>query len=358
MKSSTKKRRLAGAAFITAVAVLSAACGSDSGAGIADGTMETTTVSIGLGLDPGLAPQMVAIEKGFLEEEGFTDIKTSTYEAGALAGEALAAGEIDLWGPSNLPPISMRHNGVPIVIVGTAASGWSEKLVVREDANVEEPEDLTKIKIGSLTGATSNIVNNLAEANGLDPADFQTVNLTPPEQMVALANNEVQALIIWNPWPAQFQEQHPDVPVEYLWEQNTSHFPWADGEEMKASNSRMVFALREDFVRGNPDSSKALMSAMFRAQEWLSDEANRDEAIEIFAKYTDYPTEIIEQIWDDYVFAPNLDDVYLDDMTAYTEYLHDTGAINGQQDPASYTYADILEEYDSSAVDVDSGWQP
>lgn len=356
--SSTTEESAADDAAMTAETPAASAAAAEDTTAESKPELETTSVSIGLGLDPGLAPQMVAIDKGFLTDEGFTDVTSSTYAAGALAGEALAAGEIDLWGPGNLPPINMRHNGVPIVVVGTAASGWSEKLIVREDANIQTPEDLTKIKIGSLTGATSNIINNLAKANGLDPADIQTVNLTPPEQMVALANNEVQGLVIWNPWPAQFEKDHPDIPIQYLWENNVSYFPWADGEEMKASNSRMVFVLKEDFVKDNPNSSEALMSAMFKAQQWLADPANRDEAIAIFAKYTEYPTDVIEKIWDDYVFEPNLDAAYLTDMQAYTDFLAGVGAIKDPQDPASYTYPAFVAEVDPSAADIEGAWQP
>lgn len=357
MEARTTLKRAPLAGLVIAGLTLSA-CGNSANSGSGDSGLETTEISIGLGLDPGLAPQMVAIEKGFLEEEGFTDINTSMYEAGALSGEALAAGEIDVWGPSNLPPINMRHNGAPVVVVGTAASGWSEKLVVRDDATLNTVEDLKNIKIGSLSGATSNIVSNLADAVGLEVEDFQTVNLTPPEQMVALANNEVQAILTWNPWPAQFQVQYPDVPVTYYWEQNTSFFPWAEDEPMKASNSRMLFLLREDFIRDNPNTSEAVMRALYRAQDWLSDDANRDEAIQIFSKYTEYDTELVDAIWDDYTFQPDIDEGYVNDMQSYTDFLASIDAIESPQDPLTYTYTEFLTSYAPDKVEVEGTWQP
>lgn len=356
--AGTITRRTFGGVVLAAGALLVSACGSNDAGASSAGGLETTTVSIGLGLDPGLAPQMVAIDKGFLKDEGFTDIKTSTYEAGALAGQALAANEIDLWGPGNPPPINMRHNGVPIVVVGTAASGWSEKLVVRDDATLEKPEDLAKLKIGSLTGATSNFISSLESLNGLAPNSIQAVNLTPPEQMVALANNEVQGIVIWNPWPAQFKLDHPDVPVSYAWEQNTSHFPWAQDQPMKASHSRMLFVLREDYLKDKPNAAAALMRAMYKAQAWLRDPANTDEAKSIFVKYTKYDPKVVDAIWSDYVFSPALDDAYVEDMKALTDALAKSGAIKDPQDPLTYTDTQLLQAYDPTMVSVKGGWTP
>ncbi|MFV0253693.1 MAG: ABC transporter substrate-binding protein [Beutenbergiaceae bacterium] len=368
MSRTITRRSFTGIALLAGGSVV-AACNSDAGssdsgqtsaadAETGDSALETTTLSIGLSKDPGLASQMIAIDKGFLEEEGFTEIETTSYDAGALAGEALAAGEINLWGTSTNPPISMRHNGVPIVITGTAASGWSEKLVVRDDVTLETPEDLTKIKIGALTGATDTVIANLERLNGLDAGSLQTVNLAPADQMVALAEDEVQAIMIWNPWPEQFQVQNPGVPVTYYWEQNTSYFPWADGEEMRASHARLLFCLREDWISQNPNSAAAMMRALFNAQAWISDTANTDEAIDIFVKYTEYDKSLIEAIWGDYTFDPSLDQEYVEDLNAYTDAAVASGAIGDKQDPLSYTYSDLLADYDPSKVQVEGGWQP
>jgi ABC-type nitrate/sulfonate/bicarbonate transport system substrate-binding protein len=117
---------------------------------------ESNTLSLGFGIDPPFAPHIVAIQKGWFREAGFSDVKTKTVTSGNVAGEALVAGDIQLWTPGNLPPISMVHNGIPVVVVGTASVNWDvEKLTVRKDANVNTPEDLYKIKIviASVSGA-------------------------------------------------------------------------------------------------------------------------------------------------------------------------------------------------------------
>src|SRR5581483_9010249 len=98
---------------------------------------ETKRLVLGFGIDPPFAPHIVALTKGWFREAGFTEVSTKTFTAGALAGEALVAGEIQLWTPGNLPPVSMYHNGIPVVVLGTNCVNWGlDKLVARKDAGV------------------------------------------------------------------------------------------------------------------------------------------------------------------------------------------------------------------------------
>jgi hypothetical protein len=134
----------------------------------AQGDPEIKELALGFGLDLPLAVHVVAIEKGWFEEEGFEEVTTKTFTAGALAGEALVAGEIHLWTPGNLPPISMVHNAIPVVVLGIDSINLGlDKLVVRKDANVSAPEDLYDIKIGLLEGSTASLdLANLISWNG------------------------------------------------------------------------------------------------------------------------------------------------------------------------------------------------
>jgi hypothetical protein len=47
------------------------------------------------------------------------------------------AGEIDLWTPGNLPPISMVHNGIPVVVVPYGYNGGEDPRLLPADAHVE-----------------------------------------------------------------------------------------------------------------------------------------------------------------------------------------------------------------------------
>ena len=59
----------------------------------AQGTAETNRLVLGFGNDPVFAPHMVAMEKGWFRDAGFTEVTTKTFAGGAIAGEALVSEE-------------------------------------------------------------------------------------------------------------------------------------------------------------------------------------------------------------------------------------------------------------------------
>ncbi len=349
--------------LITMGAVLGlvlAGCGTDTTdtAPEEDGELETTSLRLGFGVDPVFAPHIAAIELGYFEEAGFTDIETTSFTSGQIAGEAVAAGEIELWTPGNVPPISMIHNGVPIVVLGTNTTAYLEQLVVRSDAIPQEPEDLLDLTIGLLEGSTASaVLANIAEAYDLDPLEFTTVNLPPPEQMTSISTGEIDAFLVWNPWPYLAVED-PDLDVEILHTGTVSNFPWDQGSELRTSSTRSLWVTSEDFIVNSPNAAAAMTEALLRGQEYVANPANRDEVITMVSEFLEQPVEQNEALWDGYEFTTAFDQAYVDDMQAYTEFLAETGRIADAMDPMSYTYTGFVERYDAALVDVEGDWSP
>jgi ABC-type nitrate/sulfonate/bicarbonate transport system substrate-binding protein len=323
----------------------------------AQGELETKELALGFGLDLPFAVHVVAIEKGWFEEEGFEEVTTQTFTAGALAGEALVAGEIHLWTPGNLPPISMVHNAIPVVVLGVDSINLGlDKLVVRKDANVTAPEDLYDIKIGLLEGSTASLdLANLIEHYGLDASRVQVVNLAPPEQLASLVAGDVQAILAWEPWPYRaLQEADAEVVHTGL----VSHFDANEGEQVQISHNRSIFVASQDFVRDNPNTVDALMRVLLRASRYVADPANKEEVLKLFSDFQDQDIELNRAIWDNYVFDPTFDQGYVADMEATAAFLEATGRIRDRMDVLEYTYTEPAAKVDAALVEVEGQWQP
>lgn len=300
-------------------------------------------------------PHAVAIEKGWFEEAGFTEVERKSFTAGALAGEALLAGEIAAWMPGNVPIISMRHNAVPVVVVGNICSVY-EKVVVRPDANIKNPEDLYNVRIGLLEGSTASaVLANLAEHYGLDPAKLNVVNLPPPEQITSLAANEVQAIIVWEPVATKAKEA---VDGHFVFDSNTSRFEKDNGTPFAASHTLVPIVFTEEFLREKPNTARAIVEVLVRATQYTMDPANKDEVIEIFAKATERSVESVTADWSEYFYNPALDQKYVDDMKSYTAFMDQVGRISDPQDPLDYTYTGFLEDIDPDLAKIKGNWQP
>ena len=317
---------------------------------------EIKSLALGFGIDPPFAPHVVAIRKGWFAEAGFSDVKTESFTSGNLAGEALMAGQIHLWTPGNLPPIAMAANGVSVVVLGTNCRNWDlEKLVVRDDANVSKPEDLYRIKIALIQGSTSSaFVHRLAKHYELDEKKLQLVNLPPPEQLAAFTSKDVQGLVCWEPWPYRGLAA---APSKVLHSGLTSGFAGNKGERVKVSDNRSLWVTSQEFAKRNPNATRAIVDVMVKAQRYVADPKNKDEAIKLFSEFQKQDAGMNTAIWGNYVFDATFDQAYLDDMTRTTEYLVTAGRIRRSVDPISFSHTALLKEIDPALVKIDGGWR-
>ena len=295
------------------------------------------------------APHSVGMKKGWFKEAGFKKVEYKTFTAGALAGEALIGGDIHVWNPGNLPVISMRHNGVPVVIAGVLTVCPAEYLFVRNDAGVEKPEDLYNIRIGLLAGSTqTGVMENLALHYGLDASKFEIVNLPPPEQVTSLLNNDIQASPLFPPF-----SYYPDVLAVATYK--------FDSRKFSHTNVPVVFT--ESFIRKNPNAAKAILQVLLRGQAYCENPANKEEVMKIHQGFTEQSMEIIEMGWEPYWGHPDLPNGPINqrfkaDMQNYTDFLARHGRIKDPMDPLDYTYTGFLEDVKPEFVEIKGKWKP
>jgi len=320
--------------------------------------VETDTLNISIGPDLPFLVHIVAKEKGWFADAGFKNVEFKSFASGNLAGEALLADQIQLWTPGNLPPVSMAHNGIPVVILGSnAVSHGLEKIVVRKDAGVENPEDLYKVKLGLLVSSTSGaLLGNVAKHYGLDPAKIQTVNLAPPEALAAMSNNEIQGIVFWEPFPYRAVKEQDGKIVHTG---TKSFFAKNNGEDVAVSNNRTVWVASQDWVRDNPNAAKAMVDVLVKAQAYVADPANKDEVLKIFSDAQKQPVEMNAALLDNYTFTAKVDQSYVNDMAAIADYLQATNRIQGEKkDVLTYTYTEPLKAIDPTLVEVEGQWKP
>jgi len=336
---------------VAAGAGVALAGGTFSGSAWAQAKPEVTRLSLAFGLDPVFAPHMVAMQKGWFRDAGFTEVTTKTFTGGAIAGEALVAGEIALWTPGNLPPISMTHSGVPVVVLGTNALAMSaDRLVARKDANVRTPEDLYKIRIGLLQGSTASAdLYYLAKHYNLDEKRLQVVNMPPPEQLAALNSGGVQAMLCWQPWGYNALKGGN---TELIHTGLKSGFVANKDQDAQISYTRSLFVASEEFVRKNPVATRRMVEVLLRAQRYVADPKNREEVITLFVEQTKQDRTLATAIWDQYTFDPVFDDRYVRDMERLTEFLVASGRLKAPKHPLDYTFTEPVAAVDKSLVKV------
>jgi ABC-type nitrate/sulfonate/bicarbonate transport system substrate-binding protein len=163
-------------------------------------------------------------------------------------------------------------------------------------------------------------------------------------------------MLVWNPW-TYLAQQEEGMEVVIMHDGTNANFPW-DQSEHQSSYTLSVWAMPEAFIRESPNSAKALMDVMLRGQEYVRDPANREEVLNMLVEWNDQPYELLDSLWDDYGFDTTIGDIYVRDMTIYTDFLFNAGRIDTQFDPMDYTYTGFLEDYNPEYVQIEGNWQP
>jgi ABC-type nitrate/sulfonate/bicarbonate transport system substrate-binding protein len=245
---------------------------------------------------------------------------------------------------------------VPVVVLGTnCIASAADNLVALKDAKVTKPEDLYNVKIGLLAGSTASAdLHYLAKAYNLDEKKLQVVNMPPPEQMAALNSNNIQALLCWQPWGHNALRTGK---TDLVHSGTTSGFAHNKGQKVQISFTRSLFVASQEFVKKNPNGTRAMMAALVRAQKYVSDPKNRAEVIALVAEQTKQDKALVDAIWDQYQFNPAFDEAYVKDMEAMTAYLVASGRVKSPKHPLEYTYTDPVAAADAALVRVAGRWK-
>ncbi len=292
----------AAAAPVTAVpkASPSGAATPIAGANAASGL---TTLKIAHVPSTLFAPLYVAMERGYLREEGI-QVDLSVVAAGQDAMAFVANGQLDsaVVGVASAT-FSAIERGLDIRIVASMGEspekGDPSALMVRSDllssGAVKGPADLKGKKIGIAggLGATSSYyLATILRPAGLTLKDVEVVNLAFPEMVVAFKNKSIDAAIP----PAPFSTQ--------IANDGTAQIPGFGHLKPNVSGVGVVFGPR--LMKEKPELGQKLMLALVKgARDIRGDKFYDPKNLEIFSKYTKLQVDQLKNM-PSYDFRPDL----------------------------------------------------
>ena len=213
------RRTLTAASVVTVSALALSACAgssdSDSGAGGDPGETETmTSVSLQLQWLPQaqFAGYYVALDQGYFEDEGFTDVEILPSGGDIVPQDALLAGEVDFaiaWVPKVLG--SLEASGAELTDIAQVFQDSGTLQVSWADSGIESVADFEGKRIGSWGfGNEWEIFAAMAE-EGLDASTVSIV--TQDFSMNALLDRDVDAAqaMTYNEWAQILEVVNPDT---------------------------------------------------------------------------------------------------------------------------------------------------
>ncbi len=281
---------------------------------------------------PLYTPIYVAYEKGYLKEE-FDKIGAqftwNEFKSGPLVNEAVAAGEADLGFMADLPAIIAKSTGQPIEIVDNVAYGEKGLAVlVKADSDLSGVSDLKGKKVAYATGSyAQHLLAVLLDKEGLSLDDVESINLGAGDQPAALANGDVDAIVIWEQYISQLTS---DGTAKVL----------ADGTGVKRGN--MITYFVTDYADQNPEVVKAWIRALNRGNELL--QTNPDEAAEAVAADFGVDAELMKKIIQNFTYSTELTDDDIKEITAVKDFSLEAGIISEDVNIDEFINTKYLEE--------------
>jgi NitT/TauT family transport system substrate-binding protein len=233
---------------------------------------ELTKINIGLPVPAlSLLPTWVADEKGFLKEEGFTEVKILAFRGDADVVQALAAGSVDI-------DIASLTGLVSTISAGQRfRSFWAGyNMPIFEWYAQPKYKSIQETKGGrygiSKYGAMTDFLTRYAlRRAGLDPEkDVKILQIgTNAQNLAALMANQLDATVL-------------GIPHAYMAAEKGFVRLMSQKEHVSPDYPTHVAFGKEDYVAKNPNTLKAFCRATGKAIEWIK--SNPDEAAQVASR--------------------------------------------------------------------------
>lgn len=261
-----KKWRTLAVAGCTSAALGLTACGGDAngGAGVTDGELEKTEVTVGSLPLADYAALYWADEEGFFEEEGL-DVTIEPVQGGPAGVQQVVSGELDFTNSTPFGTAMAVDSGLPIrsVVLTSALADNGIGVFVPKSSPIKEMADLDGKSIGINTTKNMGDItfNSLAESEGVDVSP-DWVEVPFPEMISGVKAKSIDAGYM----PEPFMSAARDAGLRQVVD-NT------EGPNEGLAGSTYVSS--QKFLDANPDTAAAFARAMYAAGEDL--EKSEDE---------------------------------------------------------------------------------
>jgi ABC-type nitrate/sulfonate/bicarbonate transport system substrate-binding protein len=282
----------------------------------------------------------IAREKGFWKDQGL-EVKVVSFAAGRLALDAMLNGQAQFATAAETPLATgaFRHNTYAIIceMMNTTTE---TKIIARRDAGITNPTDLRGKRVGVFVGTQAEYFMDAFFAHrGMNRSEVSVVNLQPPDQVIAIANRDIDALVVWQPHAFNALKRLGDNAVVFS---NEGFY-----------TSVFSMATLRDYAAKNPDVVEKFLRGLIEAEKFVR--KNPDEAMKIVAKQVGIDPADLKEFYGEYQFVVKLSPVLLDALQKEGQWAINSGIVpQGSALPSydEYLYPSALRRIDEGRVDL------
>ncbi|GAA6206116.1 ABC transporter substrate-binding protein [Thalassotalea sp. SU-HH00458] len=300
--------------------------------------VEKYPVSIAVSKTPLSAPFYVATAiKAF--DSTCVEVEIKDVIGGGVAFNKVIKGEVDFATSSDSVIAFQSLNRLPFVTHAMFAQSDNDvKLITRSDDNLAGTSSLQGKIIGvTKKTASEYFLSTLLAIDGVNAQDVSLVHYEPAKLVDGLMNNEVDAIVPWEPFAFQ-SKQIFDKKV-------TIH----DTKNLNTLSFNLVSLVPD---RARIEKATCVLQGLNTAINYIA--SHPDKAKEIINSKLDLSTEFINWIWPDYLFKLELNQSLLLNLNSQTAWLAETHSNIIKQVPNMNQFVDsrAILQVNPSAVNI------
>jgi len=262
----------------------------------------------------------VAREKGYFTEQGLDVREEGAFNAGPEEMSAFSAGVLDMGYVGTAPCLTFAGQDMVDVKIVAQANMVGSSILIRPGLDAT---DVTALKGHTIAvpgvSTVQDFLAHMALANaGVDPSEVKITVGKPPEMLPSLAGAQVDAAVVWEPYPSMAVAQGSGrilIKSQKIW----PHHPCC-----------MVIADAQ-FIEKNPDTVRRFVAAHAKATEYIR--KNPLEAADMAHLFTGQPTEVARAAMKNIEFACRPD---VNKIKQYAEFMKQAGVIK-DKNPGSFS---------------------
>lgn len=260
-------------AVVTAFALMASGCGGTPTSSPTSGGKTSVTVGVIPIVD--VAPIYLGVKQGFFSDEGL-DVKLETAQGGAAIVPAVVSGQYQ-FGFSNTTSLLLASSqGLPLKVVaaGVASTGEDGKdfgaVIVKPDSPIRTAKDLAgkRVAVNTLKNINTTTINNVVQDAGGDPSTISYVELPFPDIAAAVANGDVDAGQVVEPFltiatgqgdrqvVSNYAGTDPDLTVGMYF--TSQQYAGQNAEAVTGFTAAMKKSM--DYAAAHPDEVRAILS--------------------------------------------------------------------------------------------------
>jgi NitT/TauT family transport system substrate-binding protein len=263
------------------------------------------------------------------------NVTIKPYVSGAAALNGMTNDDVNIAASSEFTVTIKILANSSISVIGTIDRFQQINLVARKDSGIQNVTDLVNKRVGLTTGTSAQFFfGRFLELNKINSSDITVVSTQPNNIVQALTNGSVDAVVTWQPYLSQIENQMPNNIVEW---------PAQGGQQVYS-----VLSAKDSWIDTNNSTINQFLKAIDQAENYL--QSNPIEAKNIIVNQLNYTKEYVDSVWPDHQFTLSLDQSLILIMEDEARWLITNNLTNATSVPNFQNYI-----YSNGLADVKPG---